>query len=531
MSCLLLVFALVCPQVSTFAQEMEATSDEGGPLEIKIIGDRILARVELQTEVWFKDTHIIIDYSLPHAMLFNFPVIRDLRFGEGEDTLKVLNEGFRMEVPRAGIMDERVLGQPQQTSELTSKYANELEQIDIVAIVGWPVLRKFGLTLDIQESSLILHPEGELDPNEVRATSELFVEGVEIIGDSVFVPLNWNGGLRGFMKMQTNSYHTILNREILDDREAGVIDEAYFGQDQLLKLSDMAAFFPQDLYMGWFDQYQADQERQKQAQAQADAQGSGPLPDWIIAKAPDMPSGDVVFVSGLSVLSGYRWVLDQNQGFVGVTRTVNSNYSEADHQFYMAAAAKDDGKLFTYLEENPEDRNVEEAVGLAFNLGLENGAPVERQISTIEYGINVTHERRKFRYVADFVFSLVGTTESRDLHSDLIISVGELALPYVSRSEQPRLRQQVQMLVGDRYLARNDSDNAWKYFLAAAFNGDPQLDPFVRFDLGRVYEAQGRDRRAYANYQRAVNLGLPPDQMQTATEALNRLKAPTRPQR
>lgn len=504
-------------------QETEASIPNGGPVEIKYIGDRILARVELQTEVWFKDTYVILDYEMPFAMAMNFPVIRDLKFGEGETTLKALNEGFRFEIPRAGIVDERALGNPQLSAELSGRYGKELEQVDIVGIVGWPVLKSYGLTLDIQDNSLVLHPEGELSADEVRAGAETFVQGVETIGDSIFLPVNYNGGQRAFMKLSTDSYHTVLNRELLDNRESGVVDEVYFGYDESMKLSDMAALYPQDLYMKMWDKYAADKQVEDQIREQMQERGEV-FPEEFAVRRPDQPSSDVLLVAGLSVLSGYRMVLDHKQGFLGLTRTVNSNYTDADHQFYMATSMDDEEKLFTYLEENPEDRNVEEAVSDVFELGLDSDATIEKQLEAIQYGLDIASERRKFKYVADFVFQLSATTESRDQHSDLIIAVGEEAMQYITTSDQPRLRQQVQMLVGDRYIARNDAEEAWRHFINAAFNGDPDLEAFAKYDLGRALEALGRDARAYVNYAKAIEVGLPAEQHQKANEALDRLR-------
>ncbi len=514
---------LAIGSVTSLAQQEGTGVTMGGPLEIKVIGDRILARVELQTQVWVKDTHVIIDFDMPFHMAFNFPVIRDLRFGEGETTLKVLNDNFRMEIPQSGIFDERNLGQPQTTTEITSRYDQELENIDIVAIIGWPALREFGMTLDIQEGTLVLHPDGELSSAEVQAGSHKFVQGVEIVGGSVFIPVNYNGGQRGFMKMKTAGYHTVLNRELLDNREAGVVDEAFFGNDQAMKLSDMAAFYPKDLYQQWWDEYAAAKETEKQIREQMQANGQT-FPEEFAVQQPDQPSSDVLFVAGLSVLSGYRIVLDQNQGFIGLSRTLNSNYSEADHQFYMAAAKKDEEKLFEYLEAFPTDRNVEEAVSDIFDLGLESGAPAERQLAAIQYGIDAASERRQFIYVTNFVFQLAASQESMDQHADLLIAVGEKAMEFVSRSESPKFRQQVQMLLGDRYLARNDAEKAWQYFLSAAFNSDPDLEALSRYDLGRAYEALGRDRRAYVNYKRALSQGLPPDRAENANEAMTRIR-------
>ncbi len=519
----LLAFLVVWISTAVHTQEASPSVPNGGPIEVKYVGDRIMVRVELQTEVWFKDAYVILDYDMPFAMVMNFPVIRDLKFGEGETTLLALNEDFRIEIPRSGILDERVLGNPQMSAELSAWHEDELDRVAIIGIVGWPVLKSFGLTLDIQDNSLILHPEGELSADEVQATSETFVRGVETIGDSIFLPVNYNGGQRAFMKLSTNSYHTFLNREVLDDREAGVVDEVYFGFDKTMKLSDMAALYPQDLYMKMWDEYAENKQIEDQIREQMQERGEV-FPEEFAVRRPDQPSSDVLMVAGLSVLSGYRIVLDHKQGFLGLARTINSNYTDADHQFYMATAMDDEEKLFTYLEENPEDRNVEEAVSDVFDLGLESGATIERQLEAIQYGLDLANERRKFRYVADFVFQLAETSESRDQHTDLIIAVGEEALQYTPKSDQPRLRQQVQMLVGDRYIAQNDAQEAWRHFINAAFNGDPELEAFAKYDLGRALEALGRDARAYVNYAKAIEVGLPAEQNEKANEALERLR-------
>lgn len=519
----LLVFLVVWLSTATHTQEASSSVPNGGPIEVKYVGDRIMVRVELQTEVWFKDAYVILDYDMPFAMVMNFPVIRDLRFGEGETTLLALNEDFRIEIPRSGILDERVLGNPQLSAELSAWYEDELDRVAIIGIVGWPVLKSFGLTLDIQDNSLILHPEGELSADEVQAASETFARGVETIGDSIFLPVNYDGGQRAFMKLSTNSYHTLLNREVLEDREAGVVEEAYFGFDKTMKVSDMAALYPQDLYMKMWDEYAANKQIEDQVREEMQERGEV-FPEEFAVRRPDQPSSDVLMVAGLSVLSGYRIVLDHKQGFLGLTRTINSNYTDADHQFYMATAMDDEEKLFTYLEENPEDRNVQEAVSDVFDLGLESGATIEKQLEAIQYGLDLASERRKFKYVADFVFQLSETSESRDQHTDLIIAVGEEALKYTPKSDQPRLRQQVQMLVGDRYIAQNDAQEAWRHFINAAFNGDPELEAFAKYDLGRALEALGRDARAYVNYAKAIEVGLPAEQNQKANEALDRLR-------
>ncbi|MXW52594.1 MAG: hypothetical protein F4X44_00710 [Gammaproteobacteria bacterium] len=499
------------------AHESATSQGTGGTLDIKIAGDFILARVELVSEVWFKDTHIVLDLSMPEAMMINPSA--GLRFGSDEATLKVRQENFDLEISRSRIVNER----GSTTSDLTARYDNFLNQIDVLAIVGWPVLHNFGLTLDIQEKKLVLHPQEELEPDEVRNGSDVFVEGLEIIGSSLFIPVNYSGGQSAFMKFKTSGYHTVLNRELLDDRESGVLDEAYFGFDESLKVSDMAALFPQDLYTQWWNAYSEARATEKLMREQFEQEGR-PFPEQLEAKRPDQPSGDVLLIAGLSVLAGYRWVLDPHQGFVGVTRTLNSNYSEADHQFYMASVSRDVDELFKFMENNPESRHVEEAVSQVFAIGMESGIDEDRLVEAIQFGMNVNEERRQFMYVLDYLFGLAADEASLERNTELIIALGKLSLPMIARSESPRFRQHVQLLLGDRYLAQNDPEQALRFFMSAAFNSDPALDSRVSYELGRAYEALGRDRRAYASYDKATSLGLPPDLSKNANEALSRIR-------
>lgn len=503
---------------SVNAQEHRATTPLGGPLEIKVIGDRILARIELQTEVWFKDTHIVIDFDSPRPMQVQPPLIEGIRFGEGEETLKILQRDFRLEVPRIGIVPE----EGSTTGDITGLYDNELDQIDVFAIVGWPIWEPFALSLDIQEKELRLSPAETIDQEVVRNNSEVFVDGVEVVRDSVFVPVNYGDGQSAFMKFRTGAYHTTVDEQLLE--KEGIDDprnsEIYFGSEPTMKISDMAALYPRDIMADWQQTYESAKAIESQVQAQVD-NANAVFPE-IYRAYLDLPSGPVLGETGLSLLSGYRIDLNAKFGYIGVTRTTNSNFSEADHVFYTAAATKSSDLLYEYLQGNPTDRNVIEAVTMLFQMGLEEDASIDHQLEVVEFGVNWHKERRRFLYLAEFTLPLFGNPETKEKHSDLVIALGEKALEFVGRSQTPRFRQQVQMAVGDRYLARGDAETAWKYFLSSAFNGDPRMDGIARYDLGRAYEAQGRVRRAYSSYGRAIP-GLPPDMQEQAKEALKRL--------
>lgn len=507
------VSAILLLSGAFFAQEPESTQNLGGSVSTKVLGDRILVPIFLKTGAFQKYTHAIIDIGNRHALQLSEPVMQSLAFAEGETTLSILNEGFRLDVERAEIIQE--LGQ--LTAAITSRYDNELEQVDVSVIIGWPVLKDFAIEWNPLESQLTLHSPRVMTREWLQTNATHVVSAVTKVEDSIFVPVNQGTGKRSFMKLETAGYHTFI------DMESGADASVFWGTNDALSVSDMVAMYAFDFVDRWEQDYETAFEEQQANEEAATAQNVE-LPKQFIAHKPDYPDGDVSLVSGLGLLSAYRLQLNHHEGLLGLTSVVNSNYSQADAQFYSAATAQDVSLLRAYLKENPTDRNVEEAVSMGFDLSIEESPDATDILSMLEYGLAVNEERRKFQYVYGFLGRIAFPDPDR--FTELIIDVGERALTFVGRTQAPALRQQTQLLLGDRYLAKDDADMAMRYILAAAFNGDPRLDGVVRHELGRVYEAQGRVRRAYANYQRSLSefVQLPPDLSASAQAALDRLK-------
>ena len=459
----------------------------GGQIEATSLGDRVLIRVLLQTEAFEKETHVIVDYAATEAFATDRNVLGSLAFGDNEQTLKILGDGFRLEVHRDQLSVE-----PGFLADYTGRYSNELENVDVSAIVGFPVLQPFALGLDFEAGELSLKPAADADLRQVEQDAAVVVRGVRVIENQVHVPVSYEGGRRASMTFGTAGYHTYLNQPIAErlGKPAGNVDDIAFGAPPALGLSGMVALFPQP-----FEDPPEDLDV-----------------EWLLR-------------SGLGLWSGYRLEINPTVGYLALTPLKDSNYSEADAAFYAAAAAEDITALKAYTESWPEDRNVEEASGRWFDIGLRSGLPDEAQMEAVATGLSVTPERRKTHYVSGFVFPLFNS-ERKDERSSLVIALCEEALETIGRSDRPSLRQNIQLMLGDRYLHAGNAHEAWKTFLSAAFYGDPRLDGVVRHELGRAYEALGRHRRAYSSYKRAASdvTPAPPPMKESAREALARLR-------
>ena len=504
-----------------YAQVRVPEAGLGGSIETKYLGDHVLIRVALQTSVWFKDAYVIVDYANPNALEINSNVIQSLQLDENDEFLQLLAPGFRLDVPRDAVLQET----GSRTGQITGLYDNELEQMEVVAILGWPVLKDFNFALNIDTGSLVLTPSVDVDANEVNKRSEVFLRGLSVIDDSVYVPVLFRDEQRAFMKFNTSGYHTYVNSKIPDSPTDVNELNIRLGQQPSLILSGNVALFPRDIEKDEADRYELEREREEAVREQAEA-ALQEVPAHLIAKKPDIPSNPWLLTLGTGYLEGYLVEINPQGSYAAFTAIEPNQYSAADHEFYQAAAQDNFDSLKQYLSAHPKDRNVIEAVNLSFDVGLSSGIPDDEDLMAIlNFGIEANKERRRFLYLAEFTQKIYTFGENCWKNRELNISVGEKALEYISFSQTPRFRQHIQLMLGDCYLAKQDSMTAWRYFLSAAFNGDPQLDPLVRHELGRAYEAQGRHRRAFANYLRALELkdGLPPNLVASANEAIERL--------
>ena len=296
---------------------------EGGGAEAKVIGDHVLVPVTLSTEAFRKETHLLLDYAATTPLHIFGPVYQAVRYGEGEETMKVLAEdGLHLEVPRDGVIPTP-RGSPEMLllGGLTNRYSSELREIDVAAILGGPVLRRFALGMNLDEGRVSFTLADEANAMDARLWAQAVITGLETTeAGRVLAPVSYGDGQRSLMAFNTAGYHSYINAETATEpgHPSGDLPDIHFGLgDQRVALSGMAALFPADF--------------------KNDPRFS---PDWLV-------------VPGLSLWTAYRLEINPAQGYLALEPVRNSNYSEADFAFYSAAAAGDRGALRAYLQQNP----------------------------------------------------------------------------------------------------------------------------------------------------------------------------------
>ena len=484
--CLSLVAVLTC--LASQAQTSNITTPEhgiGGSVPMSIYSDNIAMKLRLETERWRKDTYVVIDYAQTNAFEIQGCVLGTLRFGENENTLKVLAENFHIEVAKEDISVAPDL----LCNTLTAEYAEENNQIDVAAKIGWPILKHYSLRLNFDTQELVLTPAQERSAEDARAEFELVINGLQQVGDQMWVPVLAGADERVYMQFDTSTYHTRIDQELAKSlnypSEEGTA--VYFSDgDSDRPITDMTAMMRVDL------------------------------------STEDGTNAGKRMATGLSLLTGYDLEINPQRGYLALSQVTNSNYRSEDEEFYAALEAQDRHALDAFLAAHPEDRNVEEAVLNRFELGLVASDDVEVQMAALEKGVGITDKGERFRYLNGFV-ALAGQAKADPA---LTIAIGERSLEFVGVSNNPADRQQIQMYMGDLYFEQDNVRDAAKYYMSAGFNGDPRAENIVKFKLATVYEAQERWGRAYANYARALKeqMSLPSDMVASAQEGLSRIR-------
>ena len=470
---------------------------QGGVVEAKFIDGYIFVPVLASTEVFELPVHIMIDLSAPDVFAGFANSLAGIQYGEGETTLKLLADGFRLEIDANDVLSLPGYAKPaQQTFATSARYDRELNNEAVLAVLGYPALEGYRIELNPAASTVTLTPASEGDLSVAEGNFEYVINGVEVESGRMYVPVSYGRGQSSRMLINTTSYHTFLDKDqaIALGAPEGDLKGVTFGRNgQGPSISSMTALYPYD-----FDKLDEVDAAYEQMRTVMRVNGGA------IGDAQDPVQGDILLRSGMNLLNGFMVELNPSQGYMALARQVDSRYSEGDAAFYAAAGTSNVPGIQAYFEDFAGDRNVEEAGEVMFDLVLEQELGGDLLVEAVESGLEGVEPRNKSTYARGFADQLMGNDELRDAHPGTIIAVTEMALKYIGRSLNPGQRTQLQFNVGELHYEAGRAREAWKMYLSAAFNRDPALDDIVRLRLGRVYEDMERYRRAYGSFQRVA---------------------------
>jgi len=182
----------------------------GGTAQAKVVGDHVLMRAVLSTEKFHKETHLVLDYNDEQPLRIYNCILGYVQYGEGEETIKILADGMRIEVPK-----EDVEASSECTlflKNLSGQYSVELQDVDVSAILGGPVLRQYALGMNLAEGEVSFTPAAEANVEDAMLWAESVITGLRTTEEGrVLAPLSIGEKDRSLMAFNTAGYHSYVN--------------------------------------------------------------------------------------------------------------------------------------------------------------------------------------------------------------------------------------------------------------------------------------------------------------------------------
>lgn len=459
------------------AQEPPATAAEAAAasttVPLRVVGGKLVLNCELSTPTRRIPANVFIEPDTDTAFQLHGQAARALRPGPGAPVTIHL-PGFDVVTPSAAGADDRFL------SDYTKRYSAEIAEVGVVAVVGMKLLAEYLVTFDLATESLQLSTPRARSPEPVSGDETTIVVPFTMERDRVFLPARLPGGVPGAVALGGSRYDTVANQKTLNDRS--VRDARGF--ELRIEEHEVHAFVP------------FRRER-------------------VSLKHPDGVFG----VLGINWLEHVEVELDFTNRRATLRESKAASDFTADSDFLHAIAEREEALLQAGLEDYAGTRLCEEASRLLLQLRLTRRASDDDvQFALNSLGVALPSDLRTTELV-----SVMDQLASFS-RLDMVLFTGEMAIESGREDRYPEAVHQAHATLGRIHLDQGDLDTSWKHLLSAAF-GMPEDGP-NNYQLGRLYEEQGRYKRAFSRYVQAV---IQPDSGPDALRALESLQQKMEP--
>ena len=439
-------------------------------IPIRMVGGKMVARVELSTRFRRIPAHLWIEYDRPISLELHNRAADPLgvdRDGGQPVTVHLLGDNL--------TIDGREHGDEEAMENYTKLYSRELGEVSCVGSIGAKVLENYHVTFDLADGFITLGSPAERTgaaPPEVEGS---IVTSISLTNDLVWFPVRLANGEVRAMAIGTTVDDSRVDRELAENLQAPAGDIG----PVLLKTLDLHNYVAL-------------------------------RPEPLVQVHPD----GVLGIAGVNLLAHFRVEIDRVNRTVRFTETVPAEFPTADLAFFRARAEEEPEPLIAYLEEFGESRLAREAAPLLLALQIELGAEAEACRIAIEW---IHKTRIEDLRTTEALATMKMLLEER--RPDLAIIAGKMGVESGRKDRYPEAVHKLHTQLGELLLERGEGSEAWEHLLSAAF-GLPD-DGEVKLLLGRLYEQQGRWRRAQSQYIQAV---ITPETGPQAIEGLERLQ-------
>lgn len=454
-----------------------AAVQSSGRIPVKLVAGRLVARCDISTEVRRIPVNLFIEYDNPCGLELHNRAADPLKTERPDGSRREITlhfQGGELRVPSRELGDEDAL------EAFTKWYSTELGDNAIVGTVGAAVLARYHLVFDLGAGAIEFGPPLARGAEHGAAPAGGASVPISIKNEMVWLPVLLDDGVPRTMALGTSRYDSIVDQDFCEStgHPAGDLGPARIGD---CDLSRFVALRPDSV--------------------------------------PFMHRDGALGVLGSGALQHLRVDVDRENRWVTITPVGEPEFPDADRAFFEALVSEDSDRLIEFLEAHPESRCTAEAADLLLDWLVEEGY-VEDELDVALTWID--------RACPKDLRATAATQRLKELQglglTNAAIRAGELGVAGGRDDRYPDAVHHLHAELGTILLQRGESREAWKHLLSAAF-GLPE-DGMVNLQLGRFYEQEGRNRRAFSRYVQAV---IRPESSPRAMEGLVRLQAVMNP--
>ena len=457
------ILLLLCAVVPSFSAQ-----DEGGHLAVQVVGGRLLVRCDLATESRRIPVNLAVELENPASLQLHRGAFQGLRARPG-DPVEAIFPGFKIQ----GISTEP--GDDNALSAFTARWSPEMGEVALVGVIGWGVLSRYQVTLDLAEGFLHLNPPRPKDePGEAAVEAEQV--SLDVTRGGLWFPVETPGGGLGMMQLGTGRFDTILDEDLCRawKHPAGDVGPLELGA---IDFARYVAFRP--------------------------ASFSAFHRDTAIGR------------TGLNLLQHFRVALDPVNRLVRWTETRSPRFPKDDLAYFRAMVSGQAEPVEAWLEGHPESRLAEEASDLLLARRLADKAT---KPEVLQRAIRKAVETRPEDLRATTALRLMDELAQAD-RGEAVVWAGEEGIRFGRKDRDSNAVHKIHARLGARLLESGQRREAWRHLLSAAFG--MKDDGPVNLNLAKFYEKDGKLARAFARYVYAL---IKPETGPEAIKGLERVQ-------
>ena len=432
-----------------------AATAQSERIPVSLVEGRLVVRCDVSTRFRRIPVNLFVDYEETCGLQLHNQAAAGLK-SETQD-----GKSFPITVHLPGldlVVERREIGDDEYLDDFTRWNSIALGEVSVVGTIGAKLLEDYYFVLDLDAGFMELAAprERETEPSDPPA-------GVVRLSTSeenhvVWLPATYDGGRAAAMVLGTSHYDTTVDAFLAEDlgHPGGDIGACQLGD---VELSELVALRPAEVNY----------------------------------THPDGALG----VLGLNFFESFRVEVDRVNDYVYLEQMRPAQYPEGDLQFFQAMVDEDQEGIEAFLGAHPAHRLTLEAARLLVTLRLIDGATVEEMLPAMKAVDAACPKDLK----ATSALALMKSCAAFG-YPEHVILAGELGLEGARADRYPDAVHKIHARLGDVHLELDELEAAWRHLLSAAF-GMPEDGP-VNLHLGRLYELQGRSKRAFSRYLQAA---------------------------